>query len=596
MSHSVRTEPVLSPQGGGASLSAVLVWTGLLLLSTAAALFAVASLWHLWYGGRILPGVAVASVPLSGLTPRQALEKLQADGVRMAQAPVLVTHQESIWALAGEPKVADADLAHLVNRAYALGREGDVWADMATQWDLARQGRNLLPEMTYPRPRVDAFVEAVAAEVETGSQGQLTAGSDLVPARKGVAIDEVGLRDRIFALAEQSRSSAPLPLVSIDSPSSAAAVEPRTGDAPTPLLVVSPELNLHFALDGRSVLAALEEQNATQYDGAALRDQVAGWAALIDRPARDVQVRFDPGTGLLKILKPSSQGVRLDVEGTTQGILTALDRGRPQAPLQVNWLEPRVSEANLPELGIEVLLGRSETYFKGSSLARLHNIDKTAGHFESVLIAPGEVFSFNRTIGPITVAAGYEDSAVIWGDRTAIGVGGGVCQVSTAIYRTALKAGLPIVERHNHGYVVSWYGQPGTDATIYEPHVDLKFRNDTEGFLLLQPDLDVQRGLLAMNLFGTSTGRTVWLSQPRITNVTEPEPPVYLVDESLQPGETRLAETEKLGMTVVVERHITSQGRTVIEAIASRYRPWRAVYLQGPQPDEEPPAAVEISA
>ena len=119
------------------------------------------------------------------------------------------------------------------------------------------------------------------------------------------------------------------------------------------------------------------------------------------------------------------------------------------------------------------------------------------------------MFSFNENVEDVTAANGFEDSLIIWGDRTAVGVGGGVCQVSTTVFRAAYEAGLPILERYNHGYVVSWYGEPGLDATIYTPSVDFKFRNDTGAYLLAGAGGRTRRAVRSRS---TSTGqnRTAW--------------------------------------------------------------------------------------
>ena len=83
------------------------------------------------------------------------------------------------------------------------------------------------------------------------------------------------------------------------------------------------------------------------------------------------------------------------------------------------------------------------------------------------MIPPGEEFSFYKAVGDVSAANGFVDSLIIRGDRTETGVGGGVCQVSTTVFRAAFWGGFPIVERYPHSYVVSWYGEPGYDASIF---------------------------------------------------------------------------------------------------------------------------------
>jgi len=557
----------------------VLRWLGLLLLLLATTLAVAGAAWQIWYVGRIFPGVAVAGVPLSGHTPGTALALLRARDVHAVRNPVLVTRQEAIRVLPHRYELSAAALGQLVNEAYALGRSGSPGQDLAMRWRLLHQGYNIVPEPSPAAADIAGFDGAGAAEIFPAPQDAV--GPARIPPQADSARNTETRQRQIGQIVVQETS---LPTVSgpISPHVPAAEIFPPAGPLREPLVVAHAELDLQFALDVRSLAAATVDPAAHLYDPVAIRSQVQRWAGLVDTAPVNARVRFNAIDRALEVVQPSRRGVILDVAGTVEAILAALQAEDSAAVLQVKWLSPEFTQENLSSLGIRSLVGRSETYFKGSSAARVHNIELTTRQFSSVLIAPGEVFSFNDTIGPITVAAGDADAAVIWGDRTAIGVGGGVCQVSTAIFRSALHAGLPIEERHNHGYVVSWYGQPGMDATIYTPLVDLKFRNDTAAHLLLQPDLDVEQGTLAVNLFGTPTGRLVNITEPVISRVTEPESPVFVEDRSLAPGETRLLESEKLGLTVVVHRNITENGLTRSERFVSVYQPWRAVYAEGP--------------
>jgi vancomycin resistance protein YoaR len=220
-----------------------------------------------------------------------------------------------------------------------------------------------------------------------------------------------------------------------------------------------------------------------------------------------------------------------------------------------------------------------------SSASRMHNIEVGAEKFVGVVIPPEGIFSFNEIVRDVSSANGFEDSLIIWGDRTAVGVGGGVCQVSTTVFRAAYEGGFPIVERYNHGYIVDWYGEPGLDATIFTPTVDFKFRNDTGAFLLIDPIVDSLNGVITFNFYGTKPARTVTVSEPQITQVLQPEPPTYVVDESLAAGEQMQAEWQKEGMTVTVTRTIVENGVERMDTLVSHYQPWRAVYLVGPGTD-----------
>jgi vancomycin resistance protein YoaR len=155
--------------------------------------------------------------------------------------------------------------------------------------------------------------------------------------------------------------------------------------------------------------------------------------------------------------------------------------------------------------------------------------------------------------------------------------------VSTTVFRAAVQGGFPITERHAHGYVVSWYGEPGLDATIYTPDVDFRFKNDTGAFLLIKPEVDAAKGRITFSFFGTRPDRTVELSKPETSNIRKPEPPVYQEDSSLPRGTIKQVDWEKDGQDVVVKRTIrTADGKVIEDKFVSKYQPWRSVFLFGP--------------
>jgi vancomycin resistance protein YoaR len=306
------------------------------------------------------------------------------------------------------------------------------------------------------------------------------------------------------------------------------------------------------------------------------------WAAQIAIPARDARLQFNPETGTVNILQTSQTGRTLDIESTMASIQLALETRRPQAALVIKEVAPAVDMNRIPEMGIKELVASGTTYFSGSSAARIRNIEVAAAKFEGIVIPPGGIFSFNQIVEDVSSANGFEDSLVIWGDQTAVGVGGGVCQVSTTVFRAAFAGGLPIVERYNHGYTVSWYGDPGLDATIYTPTVDFKFRNDTGAYLLIDPVVNGSGGVITFNFYGTKPDRQVVIGQAKYSEVIEPEAAKYTEDPSLPAGQIKQVEWSQKGMTVEIERTIIENGETRTDTLRSKYRPWRAVYLHGP--------------
>lgn len=248
-------------------------------------------------------------------------------------------------------------------------------------------------------------------------------------------------------------------------------------------------------------------------------------------------------------------------------------------------LEPEITTEEVNEYGIEEKIGEGVSYFVGSIPNRIYNIGLAASRIDGTLVAPGEEFSFNKNIGDISKLSGYKEAYVISNGRTILGDGGGVCQVSTTLFRAMLDAGVPITERHAHSYRVGYYEQQspvGIDATIYVPSVDLKFKNDTGKHILISADFDPVNQKLVFSLFGKSDGRVAVVSDPVILSQSGAPEPLYEDDPELPVGVTKQVDFAASGANVQFTRTVTRNGEVLIdETYNSRYSPWRAVFKVG---------------
>jgi vancomycin resistance protein YoaR len=246
---------------------------------------------------------------------------------------------------------------------------------------------------------------------------------------------------------------------------------------------------------------------------------------------------------------------------------------------------PKTQTENINNLGIKEKIGSGISYFKGSILSRIHNIKLASSKFNGVLISPGETFSFNKTLGDVSKVTGYQPAYIIKDGQTILGDGGGVCQVSTTLFRAALNTGLPIIERRSHSYRVSYYEQsfpPGLDATVFDPTTDLKIKNDTGNHILIQTIFNEDNKMLTFNLYGTSDGRTVTLTKPVITGSTPPPEDLYIDDPSLKSGVVKQIDYKAWGAKVYFSYKVERDGSNTFEKIFySNYQPWQAKFLRG---------------
>lgn len=137
--------------------------------------------------------------------------------------------------------------------------------------------------------------------------------------------------------------------------------------------------------------------------------------------------------------------------------------------------EPAPAEPDDPN---QQVIGEYEAISQSSDPGRRENIRLAAEAVDGTVIQPGDEFSFNEVVGNTSLERGYQEAAVIRNGAVALGAGGGICQVSTAIYIAAVKADLEITERHPHS-VPSDYAPIGLDATIVHDQFDLRIKNNT---------------------------------------------------------------------------------------------------------------------
>lgn len=278
--------------------------------------------------------------------------------------------------------------------------------------------------------------------------------------------------------------------------------------------------------------------------------------------------------------QPSRPGQKLQIESSAQEIAKKILAGNRQVDLLVKTIEPEILTQDINDLGIKELIGRGVSNFKGSPKNRRHNIAVGAKKLNGILIKPGEEFSLLKALGEVSEAAGYLPELVIKGSRTIPELGGGLCQIGTTTFRVALNAGLPITQRTPHAFRVIYYEPAGMDATIYQPQPDFRFINDTGYYILFQTRIEGDN--LIFEFYGTSDGRKVEVSQPKIFNVVSPGPPVYIETTELPPGEKRKVEKAVAGADTEFTRIITwPDGRKKEEVWKSHYRPWQEVWLIG---------------
>lgn len=334
-------------------------------------------------------------------------------------------------------------------------------------------------------------------------------------------------------------------------------------------------------------------------------------APLVVEEAADAKFKIDENGKVVEFLG-SHQGAKLDNEKTYQAInevvwgRTLYDSGAPKSvALQVEVVEPAIKTADVNNLGIGEVLGVGVSDYSNSPTNRIRNIANAVKKLNGVLIKPGEEFSTLKHTGPFTYAGGYFPELVIKGDEVKPEIGGGLCQIGTTLFRMAMNSGMKITNRRNHSLVVFHYndpvnGNPGTDATVYDPAPDFKFLNDTGNYVLIQTYMDKAKQDLVFTLWGTKDGRQASYSHPIVLRWYSAGKPKDIETDKLEPGKKQCQNAFAGADASFVYTRIMPDGKEENITYTSHYRPLPKICLIGVEKPKEgeslvvPPVTDEI--
>lgn len=578
----------------------VLVTGGLLLTM----IFAMLA-YQVVYLDRVYPGVTVAGIDVGGKSQAEMKVAIGAYTPPYMSRPVTILANGDAWTFTGRELGMRVDLEATASQAFAIGRTGNFMADVLTQWRLLFTPRPVEPVLLYDNGPTSQALQQIADQIYRPPQdAELFIYPDgrveSIPAERGRQLVVEATRPLLEA-AVFSDDNEPVVAIVQEILPGITSTEPAFSQArwllSAPLVfrfnhdqdLIEWRLEPETLVQMIDVVREIDGEGTTHFvlnlDGAAIRPYLVEFARAIKKEPQEARLTLDTETLQLQVLQESKTGRAMDLEAAYQQVLALTERPTHLIDLPVQTLSPKISSESIESLGIKELVSESTSYFKGSNESRVHNISLAAAKFNDVIVPPGEIFSFNRHLGPVTREEGFDESLIIQGNRTSVGLGGGVCQVSTTAFRAAFFGGFEIVERWAHGYRVSWYetnSGPGLDATVYSPNVDFKFRNDTDYYILIKTETDPEAGTVTFRFYSTNTGREVTVSEPETKNLVKHGQAIYEEDPSLPRGTTKQVDWAVDGLDVTVKR-LVKQGETVIhrDTIVSEYSPWQAVYKVG---------------
>lgn len=585
------------------------------LALAAIALALLVSSYQQAHNGRIYTGVSVWGIDLSQKTPAEAQAALAAVFPYAQEKSITLVNPISgqTWQKSPAEMGLALQVEETVQAAMAIGRASSPVQRLQEVFGAWYYGRSLAPAIVFDESQLDSAVRELAASIEQPARSaSFDLGGDVaryIPGQPGYRLDIAYLREQLINPLLDFRQAQIELLVHevepalMDDTAVASQIQQMTSNPLTfylekpldeadlkPVELSVAELNrwlrvtMNSRPDGTLQHEVLIDENAAR----AWLSQYAD--ALYREPVR-ARFYFDDDTRELILVAPHINGRQLNVEATLRQLIAQIGSSNRRIPFVVDEIVPTVSSsATAVELGITELITQSTTWFYGSSDARKHNIARSAANFFGIVIAPYEEFSFNKYLGSISEADGYEEGMIIVGGVTIRGIGGGICQVSTTLYQTAFLGGFPITERWAHGYWLDYYndGQgPGMDATVYSPIVDMRFINNTPYHLLIENYYDTENEALTFKFYSTSMGRRVVKTGPEFFNLTEtpgPDQDRWVFDPDLEPGTVLQIDWATPGVDVLVKRTVYNANGDVIldESVYSNYIPYPNTFHYGP--------------
>ena len=567
------------------------------------------------YAHRFYPGSRIGAIALEGLTPAQALALIDPITANLDDKGLTIIYQEGNQTLQLTDSVgalADPDLSRdllsfdnhrTVYDAYDYARGGRGWDwfnRVWLHWEMLLHNQNFTAKYSLDEAQLDNLLRQEFGALEKPAEParpRISCESDKCQAE--IAPEIVGFTFKFNEVKKKIRdnfnrlSEEPIHI------SQQGEVPEITLEKAQPLL---PELRrimakekvefvydedswqldkqglaglLAFATGSEGVVVAANEQLFFNW----LEENIG---KKINQPMSNANIEIKDGK--VVNLSVGRAGQEVDKEKTLADFNEQLNQeGDIKIEIAVNKIEPDVATGDVNNLGITEIIGIGESSFAGSPANRRHNIATGAGKLQGVLIKPDEEFSLIQTLGPIEGYTGYLPELVIKGNKTTPEYGGGLCQVGTTMFRAAMASGLPILERRNHSYSVTYYlenGLPGVDATIYIPHPDVRFKNDTGHYILIQRRIEENK--LYFEFWGTSDGRVATRTKPSVWGWTAPPPTKYVETLDLKPGQKKCTESSHQGVSASFDYSITyPNGDVKKQTFASVYKPWQAVCLIG---------------
>ena len=482
----------------------------LILLAIFSTIFAVLNIRN----EKIIKGIHIAQIDVSNMTKEQAKITLEEIYSKKAENEIYLTYGEFETTTTYKALEVQYKIEEAIEQAYKVGRKGNLFKDNFSIIKSWGKGETIDLDVTID----EEMLEQIAQNINNSIEGAVIQPSYyrkdgenkliITAGKEGLQVDEQQLYQKIYKLVKE---------------------QGETTEIEIPLITAQPE----------------------EIDIEKIHQEVY-------KEVKDAYYTKEPFT-----IYPEIEGVDFDVENAK----TILLEGKEEYEIPLIITKPAKTTRDIGTEAFPDLLATFSTKYQASNVNRTTNLRLAANKINGTVLLPGEEFSYNKTVGERTEAAGFKEAAVFNAGRVENGLGGGICQISSTLYDAVVMANLDVTVRRNHQFVTS-YVKAGADATVVWGSQDFKFKNTRK--YPVRITVTVQGGIATAQVWGVKEETEYEITIETKKTATIPYTTQYIQDASLPAGQQKVVQAGNNGRKVEAYKVTRLNGQVVSTTLLSR--------------------------
>lgn len=484
----------------------------------------------------IVNGVSIKNIDVSNLTMQEAKAKLEEALNIELNTPIKLTTDEYETTLNTSQIEFEYDIAKAVEKAYSVGRSGNIIQNNYEILAVAFWEKEITPEYTYNEDTLNYIVDSIESKIP-GLVVQATyykEGSELIiiPGKDGITVNKEEFKKYILNK-----------------------------------IVEQDALQILENKNNTLVNIPIQQTKADSIDIEKIYSEVY-------TEPKDAYYEENPFKIYAEV-----EGVDFAISKEEAKSMVATVSEEYRIPLKLTPANKTIND-----IGTEAfpyLISTYTTRYDASNVNRSQNLAIATGKINGTVLMPGEEFSFNQVVGKRTIEEGYKDAKIYQDGKVVDGLAGGICQISSTLYNAVIKANLEIVERRNHSFTTS-YVKAGRDATVVYGVIDFKFKNTRTYPIKIEGS--VGSGVAEFNIYGIKEEVEYSVDLAPVVTASIPYATQYIPDPTLAPGQQIIVQAGGNGCKVTTYKETKLDGKFVSKEIISTdtYQPMKAIIRIGP--------------